>query len=176
MRKSFTYTPLLMAAALASSSALADTWYNWVGAGSTTETRGYVGLKWNLEGGKAPALVLGAVRAKVQANGDVKGADLSFTLNLAGGVKPAAVKLNFMKGKDTLQAEAGVGYDFVKLHPLFGLGANGPFLNGGVDFYNGGYDPFLGLTTLKRFDKPTSTACVDVGFAAFSPPDCRNVQ
>lgn len=125
------------------------------GANSKTETKGYVGLNWTLGGGLTPAVVLGATNTKVKSNGDTTGANLAFHLNLLGGVKPGMLKLSYLNGKNDLQGELGVGYNFIKTAPLLGLGVHAPFIAAGVDGYlNGGLDPYVTLHTLERFKKP----------------------
>ncbi|HEX5786338.1 MAG TPA: hypothetical protein VFY35_16540 [Burkholderiaceae bacterium] len=166
--------PLVAAATLACSVAQAGI-NGYVLAGSSarnTETKGYAGLKWSLSTGTTPAVVLGIVRAKVKSNGDTDGANLAFSLNLAGGIKPGKLKLSYLNGKEDVQGELGLGYDFLKSAPLLGLGVNIPYLNAGVDIYRDGYDPFVTLQTLKKWDKPAGTTCVPSGSPDYSDPNC----
>lgn len=129
------------------------------GATSKTETRGYAGLKWSLDGGATPSLVLGAMHAKVSSGGNTEGANLALAINLAGGVKPASIKLGYLNGKEDFQGELGVGYNFLKATPLVGLGVNAPYANIGADWsYGGGIDPFAIIHTHGRFSKPAAAA------------------
>ena len=122
---------------------------------SKTETKAYAGLNWTLGGGATPALVLGVFQAKVESDGDTQGGNLAFHINLAGGVKPGKLKLGYINGKENLQGEAAIGYDFLKNAPLLGLGLNAPYVNAGVDAYmNPGFVPFGTLHTQGEFDKP----------------------
>lgn len=122
---------------------------------SKTETRAYAGLNWTLGGGATPALVLGVFRAKVESDGDTQGGNLAFHINLAGGVKPGKLKLGYLNGKEDIQGELGIGYDFLKNAPLLGLGINAPYVNAGVDAYmNPGFVPYGTLHTQGEFDKP----------------------
>jgi len=122
---------------------------------SKTETRAYAGLNWTLGGGATPALVLGAFRTKVDSDGDTQGGNLAFHINLAGGVKPGKLKLGYLNGKEDIQGELGIGYDFMKNAPLLGLGINAPYVNAGVDAYmNPGFVPYGTLHTQGEFDKP----------------------
>lgn len=128
------------------------------GSASKTETRAFVGLNWKLGGGATPALVLGAFRAKVKSDGDTSGGNLAFHINLAGGVKPGKLKLGYLNGKENLQGELGIGYDFLKNAPLLGLGINAPHISAGVDAYTGpGFVPYGTLHTQGKFDKPNQT-------------------
>ena len=128
------------------------------GAGTNTETKAYIGLNWTLGGGPTPALVLGVFNTKVKANGDTIGANLAFHANLAGGLKPGKLKLSYLNGRDDLQGELGLGYDFVKAAPLGFLGLNAPYVSAGIDGYlNPGFVPYAGLHTQGSFDRPTGT-------------------
>lgn len=125
------------------------------GANSKTETKGYAGLNWTLGGGLTPALVLGVTNTKVKSGGDTTGANLAFHLNLLGGIKPGMLKLSYLNGKNDIQGELGVGYNFIKSAPAVGLGVHAPFIAAGVDgYFDGGLAPYLTLHTLDRYKKP----------------------
>lgn len=144
--------------ALTGSAVFAGTMVPPVSATSKTETKAYVGLNWNLEGGATPALVLGAFRAKVESDGDTTGGNLAFHVNLAGGIKPGKLKLGYLNGQENLQGEVAVGYDFLKNTPLLGLGLNAPHISAGVDvFMNPGFVPYGTVHTQGKFDKPNQT-------------------
>lgn len=177
--------PLAVAIALASSAVMAGvptTTFNPVTTAvnaSKTQTKGYVGLNWSLDGGAMPSLVLGALRPRVKSNGDTEGANLAVFINLAGGVKPAKLKLGYINGKEDVQGELGVGYDFLKGAPLLGLGVNAPYVNAGVDLYQGpGFNPYVTLYSQGKFKKPQGTTqqCVPVSGSggAFTDSACTN--
>ena len=155
--------------------------YNLVpatGSASETETRGYVGLNWKMDGGVTPALVIGVYRAKVESDGDTTGGDLAFYLNLAGGVKPGQLKLNYLNGREDLQGEIGIGYDFLKQAPLLDLAVNVPYISVGVDAYMGAaFVPYGTLHTKGKFDKPSQTPaqCVSATGGAYSDSACTVV-
>jgi hypothetical protein len=162
---------LAIGLALVSSSALAGKFpplYSLVtttsGSTSKNNTNAYAGLNWSLGSTWTPALVLGVFRTKVKSDGDTQGANLSFHLNFAGGVKPGKLKLSYLNGKDNLQGELGVGYDFIRSAPLLGLGLNGPFVAAGVDGYlSHGVVPYVTLQSQGKFSKPSfqnTTNCV----------------
>lgn len=152
---------VFLLSALTGSAAFAGTFYTLIpatGGASKTETRAYVGLNWKLGGGATPALVLGAFRTKVESDGDTAGGNLAFHINLAGGVKPGKLKLGYLNGKENLQGEVGIGYDFLKNAPLLGLGINAPHISAGVDAYMGpGFVPYGTLHTQGKFKKPSQT-------------------
>jgi len=158
------------------------TTYNLVGttggATSQTETRAYAGLKWSIDGGATPSLVLGAMHARVSSGGNTEGANLALSINLAGGVKPASIKLGYLNGKEDIQGELSVGYNFLKATPLVGLGVNAPYANIGADWlYGNGFDPFAIIHTHGKFGKPapastqTCTSVLGLG-GAFTDNAC----
>ncbi|MGB9130833.1 MAG: hypothetical protein WCB97_14415 [Thiobacillus sp.] len=178
MKKS-TIALVLVSALTASSAFAGTTGYSLIpGTGSTseTETRAYAGLNWTLGGGATPALVLGAFRTKVDSDGDTSGGNLAFHLNLAGGVKPGKLKLGYLNGKENIQGEVGIGYDFLKKAPLLGVGLNAPHISAGVDAYaNPGFVPYVTLHSKGEFDKPSGTTsqCVpNNSTATYSDPNC----
>jgi len=176
---------LAIAAVLASSIAVAGvpaTTYNLVtttGNASKTETKAYIGLNWSMDGGAMPSLVLGALRPRVKSNGDTEGANLAFHINLAGGIKPGKLKLAYINGKEDLQGEVGVAYDFLKSVPLLGLGINAPYVNAGVDMdMNLHFNPNATIYSQGKFKKPqgSSQKCVPVTGTggAFTDSACTN--
>lgn len=153
---------LAIALTVASSAALAGgPTYSWVGSNTTggtkTNTNAYAGLNWNLGGGWTPSVVLGVFNTRVKSDGDTEGANLTFHLNLAGGVKPGKIKLSYLNGKEDIQGELGIGFDFMRSAPLLGLGVNAPYIAAGVDGYlNGNIVPFATLHSQGKFKKPES--------------------
>ncbi|MGO9443787.1 MAG: hypothetical protein ACLPXB_03305 [Thiobacillaceae bacterium] len=134
-----------------------------------TETKAYAGLNWSLSGGITPSLVLGVAQASVKSDGDTQGGDLSLDISFLGGIKPGKLKLSYLNGKETVQGELGVGYNFLTAAPLLGLGFNAPYSNLGLDLYKGGsFDPYITIDTQSKFKKPTPTTteqCVPVNGA-----------
>lgn len=125
---------------------------------SKTDTKAYVGLNWSLGGGPVPAVVLGVFNTKVKSNGDTTGANLSFQLNVAGGIKPGKLKLSYLNGQEDLQGEIGLGYDFGKTAPLLFGGLNAPHVALGVDGYlNYSLVPYLTVHSQGDFNKPAPT-------------------
>lgn len=107
-------------------------------------------------GGWTPSVVIGVFNTRVKADGDTEGANLAFHLNLAGGIKPGKIKLSYLNGKEDVQGELGVGYDFLKGAPLLGLGVNLPYASLGADGYlNGTIAPFATLHSQGKFKKPS---------------------
>jgi hypothetical protein len=148
---------------------------------SRKATRAYAGLNWALGGSPTPALVLGVTNTKVKSNGDVTGARLAFHLNLRGGIAPGALKLSFLKGKESFQGELGAGYNFIQSAPLLALGVNAPFVAAGVDGYHKfGLVPYITLHSQGKFRKPqrarnsTSVASCDPGDSLIPPATCQD--
>lgn len=163
--------------------------YDWVtttassGSGSKSTNKFYIGLNWRQGGGMTPAVVLGFMSAKTKSDGDTYGANLAFHTELAGGIRPGKLKLSYLDGKENVQGELGVGYDFLKQAPLVGLGVNAPYATAAIDGYWGhGVVPNITLHSLGKFDKPTqsttsSTVCTNVGSGGRSYwPDCRDIS
>ena len=163
---------LAICLALASSAVLAGsvTTYDLIttttntGKTSKNNTNAYAGLNWSMGGSWTPSVVLGVFRT----HGDTQGANLASHLNLAGGIKPGKLKLSYLNGKENIQGELGIGYDFMRSAPLLGLGLNGPFVAAGVDGYlSQGLVPYVSLQSQGKFSKPafgsgTTTTCVPV--------------
>lgn len=138
-----------------------------------TQTRAYVGLNWELGGSTTPALVLGAFQTRVKSNGDTTGANLTFSLNLVGGVKPGNLKLTALDGKEDLQGELGVGYNFLKSNPMLVLGVNAPYIAVGINGYlNPGIVPYATIHTQGKFDKPAYTC--NAGDTLISSSTCQH--
>ncbi|MEI8031656.1 MAG: hypothetical protein WCH35_17925 [Comamonadaceae bacterium] len=136
-----------------------------------SETKAYVGLNWYKGGGTMPELVLGVADTKTQFNGDTKGVNLVFHLKLAGGLAPSKLRLSALNGKEDLQGELGIGYNFLTSDPYIGLGLNAPHLAIGVDGYrNAGLVPYATVHSLDKFKKPLPTATPD------STPNCPELQ
>ena len=160
--------------ALPASTGLAQqvTTYSLISGKSKTETQAYVGLNWNVETGKTPAVVLGVFRTRVKANGDTTGGNLNLHINVAGGVRPGKLKLGYLNGKEDLQGEAAVGFNFLNNKPLLALGLNIPYASAGVDIYaNPGVDPYFTVDTQGKFKKPKRRCVVDPG-GKFTDPTC----
>lgn len=127
-----------------------------VGSSKTTN-KGYAGLRWDIPGELAPALILGVRRAKVETDGDTKGADMSFALSLAGGVKLGKLRLKGFTGKDDHQWELGGGYDFLTSGLFFGPSINFPNVNLGADWQAvSGLKANVMLHTVGDYDEPAA--------------------
>lgn len=131
---------------------------------SKTSNKGYAGLRWDIPGELAPALVLGVRRAKVESDGDTQGGDVSFALSLAGGVKPGKLRLKGFTGQENYQWELGGGYDFSAKEVFFGPSINFPYVNLGADWLaNLGLKPYVMLHTMDGYNEPAATPTCDVG-------------
>ena len=131
------------------------------GGGSNTNgvDDGYGGLKWTLDEGLIPEVVIGYRHADVSSNGDTLGGDVSFAFNLFDGFQPGKLRIKYLYGKDYLQGEAGGGYDFA--HGFFaGISAQGPYSNIGVDYgfgENDSFSPYFMFNSLGIYDKPATS-------------------
>lgn len=133
------------------------------GPESKTQTQGFVGLNWTLGGSLKPELVIGVANTRTEYGGETTGAKLALFLDVFGGVKPSAIKLNYLNGRYDGQGEVGVGYSFAKSSPLLDIGASGQFVGAGLETYwNGGWSAYGTLHSLDKFERPnrtTSTSC-----------------
>ena len=131
---------------------------------SKTSTKAYAGLNWEIPGNIAPALVLGVRRAKVESDGDTQGGDLSFSMALAGGVKPGKLRLKGFTGQENYQGELGGGYDFSNNGFFFGPSVNFPYVNVGADWQpNAGLKFYGMLHTVGKYKEPAATPSCDPG-------------
>lgn len=139
---------------------------------SRTSTQAYAGLNWTIGGGYTPALVLGVTNAKVKSNGDTSGARLALHINLTGGFAPGLLKLSYLNGKDDLQGEIGLGYNFIKSAPALGLGINGPYVSAGIDGYlSSGIVPYVSLNSQGAFSKPKANTVLGSNVASCDSGD-----
>lgn len=125
-----------------------------VGGGDETDTRGYVGLLWDVPGPLAPSLILGVRRAKTDQDGDTRGADLSMEFRFAGGFAPGKLRLKGFKGDTDLQWELGAGYDFAGASLFAGPGLTIPHATFGLDVQNGGLNGYGMIHTFGEPDEP----------------------
>jgi hypothetical protein len=130
-----------------------------------TDNKFYAGLNWTLGGGVIPQLVLGFRNAKVESGGSTYGTGISMSFHL-NKFAPGKLKLGYFDGQEHLQGEGNVGYDFSSSKFLFGLGAQGPYVNGGVDYLFGDkFDPYFGINTIDyKKPAPSSTLTCPTGF------------
>ncbi|MBQ0725588.1 MAG: hypothetical protein KBT51_09355 [Cycloclasticus sp.] len=139
-----------------------------------TDDSVYAGLKWTLNKGTKPEVVVGYRHARVKSNGDVDGGDLSFSFTLLDGFKPGKIRTKYFDGKEKAQGEVSVGYDFA--NGLFvGAGAKAPYSNLGVDYLLSADNPweaYFILDTLKEYDVPRKKANCPEGYT-FNSGTCE---
>ena len=137
-----------------------------INVSSTTESdnRVFAGLKWTLNKGSKPEVVVGYRHARVESNGDTYGGEASLSFTLLNGIKPGKFRTKYFNGQDKVQGEVSAGYDFA--NGLFaGIGVNAPFSNIGVDYLYSSeskWQPYFMLNTLGKHDKPeprTTLSC-----------------
>ena len=94
-------------------------------------------------------LVAAARSTKTDTGNDVTGAKVDLTIPLTGDNHAPTLRAMGLAGSTDVQGEAGIGYDFGKSQALIGAGAQGPYVNGGFNYYFGSIlAPYLGLNTL----------------------------
>ena len=131
---------------------------------------GYGGLKWTMGAGWVPEVVAGYRYAEVASNGDTQGADISIAfkvnpaLPLNEIIQPGKLRAKYFNGIDFLQGEMGGGYDFAKKGAFVGIGAQGPYVNAGIDYNlstNSPFSTFLMFNSLGINNRPHRTlSCV----------------
>jgi hypothetical protein len=125
---------------------------------STTDNvnRAYAGLKWTLNEGMQPEVVVGFRHSRVESNGDTQGGDVSLSMKVFNAFQLGKLRLKYFNGQESVQGEASTGYDFTK--GLFiGASVKAPYTNFGFDFLpkaTNTFEPYFILDTLKKNDKP----------------------
>ena len=121
-----------------------------------------LGVQWDF-GDKKPQAVLGVRRTQTTTQSAVYGGkvDVAFPLSTDTFFNPT-IRLLGVGGDRTIQGEAGFGSTINAqggVTPLLALGAQVPFVNGGVNYGIGkGLAPYLGVNTVKRAAAPESTS------------------
>ena len=125
---------------------------------STNDTAISIGLQYDF-GDMQFDLVAAARSTKTDTGNDVTGAKVDLTIPLTGDNHAPTLRAMGLAGSTDVQGEAGSGYDFGKSQALIGAGAQGPYVNGGFNYYFGSVlAPYLGLNTLE--DAPSRNVYV----------------
>ena len=159
---------------------------------SANSNMGYGGVKWTLGDSLVPELVAGYRFASVTNNGATQGGDLSLSVKITGKtqlnnlIHLGKLRAKYLNGTDYLQGEVGGGWDFAK-HGLFaGVGAQGPFVNTGVDYdftgvnsFSKSFSPYAGFNSIGMYSKPhkylnTTTNKASPGAAAIAANQTAN--
>ena len=128
------------------------------GSASQSVNRGYAGLKWTLGQGITPSAVIGFRHANVEAGGHVDGGDISMSFDFVGGFQLGKLRAKYLNGQENVQGELGGGYDFSKNGLFAGASVQGPFVNFGADLgFGGGFEPYVMINTLRKYNKPTNS-------------------
>ena len=113
------------------------------------ETTGFIGLQFDLNAFQ-PQLIGGVRYTKTDSDNDVFGAKADIALPLMGDhiFKPT-VRFMSIYGSPKVQGEAGGGYNFGEQQFLFAIGAQGPYVNGGLNYQmDGSFHPLIGINSL----------------------------
>jgi hypothetical protein len=112
------------------------------------DTALFIGLQYDF-GDMQADLVAGARRTVTDTDNDVTGAKFDIAIPLTGENHAPTIRAMGIAGTTDVQGEAGIGYDFGKSQALIGAGAQGPYVNGGFNYYFGSIlAPYLGLNSL----------------------------
>ena len=116
---------------------------------SNSETMLSIGIQYDF-GDQQLDLVAAARSTTTDTDNDVTGGKVDLTIPLTGDNHAPTIRAMGLAGSTDVQGEAGLGYDFGKSQSLIGAGAQGPYVNGGFNYYFGGIlAPYLGLNTLE---------------------------
>ena len=116
---------------------------------SNSETMLSIGIQYDF-GDQQLDLVAAARSTTTDTDNDVTGGKVDLTIPLTGENHAPTIRAMGLAGSTDVQGEAGLGYDFGKSQSLIGAGAQGPYVNGGFNYYFGGIlAPYLGLNTLE---------------------------
>jgi hypothetical protein len=116
---------------------------------SNNDTAVSIGIQYDF-GDMQLDLVAGARSTKTDTENDVTGAKLDISMPLTGDTRAPTIRAMGLAGSTDVQGEAGLGYDFAKSQALIGAGAQGPYVNGGFNYYFGGIlAPYLGINNLE---------------------------
>jgi hypothetical protein len=116
---------------------------------SNSETMLSIGIQYDF-GDMQLDLVAAARSTTTDTDNDVTGGKVDLTIPLTGDNHAPTIRAMGLAGSTDVQGEAGLGYDFGKSQSLIGAGAQGPYVNGGFNYYFGGIlAPYLGLNTLE---------------------------
>ena len=116
---------------------------------SNKDTALSIGLQYDF-GDMQLDLVAAARSTTTDTDNDVTGGKVDLTIPLTGDNHAPTIRAMGLAGSTDVQGEAGLGYDFGKSQSLIGAGAQGPYVNGGFNYYFGGIlAPYLGLNTLE---------------------------
>ena len=140
------------------------------GSASTNVNMGYGGLKWTFGEGYVPEIVGGFRYASVTSSGATQGADISIAFKVTGKMELddlihfGKLRAKYLNGMDYLQGEVGGGWDFAKKGLFAGIGAQGPYVNSGVDYdfsskdsFSKSFTPFVMFNSIGIYNTPHST-------------------
>ena len=113
-----------------------------------SDTRAGIGLRF--EFGDDAAEIVGSVRHTwTDTNNTVTGglAEIALPVITKRNHGPKIRALGLV-GSTSVQGLAGIGYDFANQQPLLGVGVQGPYVEGGVNYLlNGEFHPYIGANT-----------------------------
>lgn len=115
-----------------------------------------VGLQWNF-GSSQPELTLAARWTRTQTDSNVVGVKFDVAVPVLNGWRPTA-RLMGLAGDRDIQGEFGFGYSFATSKFMLGLGAQAPYVNGGMNYeFGGGVAAYGGVNTFGRLVAPRQT-------------------
>ena len=123
------------------------------------EARVGVGLQWNF-GSSQPELMLAARWTRTQTDSNVVGVKFDVALPVLNGWRPT-LRLMGLAGDRDIQGEFGFGYRFATSKFVLGLGAQAPYVNGGMNYeFGDSVAAYAGVNTFGRLVAPRQTTAV----------------
>ena len=121
--------------------------------------RAYAGLKFTLNEGVKPEVVVGFRHSRVESSGDTQGGDISLSMKVFNVFQLGKIRAKYFNGQESVQGEVSGGWDFTKGF-FAGLGVKAPYSNIGVDYLpkaSNNFEPYIIIDTLKKNNKPNKT-------------------
>jgi hypothetical protein len=115
---------------------------------SNSETTFSIGIQYDF-GDKQVDLVAAARSTETDKENNVMGGKVDLAIPLTGDNHMPTLRAMVLAGSPDVYGEAGLGYDFAKSQALIGAGAQGPYVNGGFNYYFGSIlAPYFGPNSL----------------------------
>jgi hypothetical protein len=162
--KPYLYIALPLALLVPSINAIAQD-YNEANSSGNSNI-GYGGVKWTLGDSIIPEIVAGYRYASVTSSGATQGGDLSISVKITGKtelnnlIHLGKLRAKYLNGINYLQGEVGGGWDFAKNGVFAGIGAQGPYVNAGVDYdftgvnsFGKSFSPYAGFNSIGIYAK-----------------------
>jgi len=126
----------------------------------------YAGINWNFGARNGATAVLGYRDARIKSNGNVDGFKVEATWVLSGAPTGfGELRAKYLRGERSAQGEVGLGFSAAHEAFLINVGAQGPYINGNLDYlFNKGWLASIGVNSLNKVKRPRETETCPAGF------------